>query len=56
MKVGDMIKFGKNVGLDLTGILVGHGNFAEGWWDILDSDGKLVVWPETQIEVVNESR
>ena len=56
MKVGDMIKFEGSFGIDLTGILVSYGNFSEGWWDILTSDGKMVVWPETQIEVINESR
>ena len=37
-------------------MLIGYGNFAEDWWDILDCDGKIVVWPETQLEVINESR
>lgn len=55
MKAGDMIKFKESFGIDLIGILVSCGNFSEGWWDILDSDGKMVVWPETQLEVIDES-
>jgi hypothetical protein len=54
MKVGDVVKF-----LDIAGrigTLISYGEFAEGWWDILDSEGRLVVWPETQLSVINESR
>lgn len=54
MKVGDIVRF-----LDIEGrigTLIAYGEFSEGWWDILDSDGKMVVWPETQIEVINENR
>lgn len=61
MKVGDMIKFKGAfnrlpTGKERIGTLIGYGNFAEDWWDILDCDGKIVVWPETQLEVIDESR
>ena len=61
MKVGDMIKFKGSFNRlptdkERSGTLIGCGNFAEDWWDILDCDGKLVVWPETQLEVISESR
>lgn len=57
MKAGDMIKFkGSWATGDRFGMLVSYGNFAEDWWDILDCDGKMVVWPETQIEVISEGR
>ena len=55
MKVGDIIKFkGSWATGDRFGTLVSYGNFSEDWWDILDCDGKMVVWPETQIEVISE--
>ena len=50
MKVGDLIRF-KDEGMGHTlGVLIGcFGDFSEGWWDILVEDGRLVVWPETQL-------
>ena len=56
MKVGDIVKFKGSFDKERIGMLVGYGEFSEGWWDILDCDGAMVVWPETQIEVVSESR
>ena len=56
MKVGDVVKFIGSFDKERIGVLVSYGEFAEGWWDILDCDGAMVVWPETQIEVINESR
>ena len=57
MKVGDMIKFKGSFNKDRVGILISEakGNW-NGWWDILDSDGKFVIWPAAEIEVINESR
>ena len=55
MKVGDIIKFkGSWATGDRFGMLVSYGNFSEDWWDILDCDGKMVVWPESQLEVISE--
>ena len=54
MKVGDVVKF-----LDVEGrigVLLSYGDFSEGWWDILDSEGMLVVWPGSQLEAINEGR
>ena len=54
MKVGDLVRF-----KDLektTGMLLECGGFSDGWWSILNSEGKMVVWPESQLEVINESR
>ena len=56
MKVGDMVKLKGSFDKERIGVLVSYGKFAAGWWDILDCDGKMVVWPETQIAVINESR
>jgi len=50
MKIGDMVRF-----KDLekrTGVLLEYGAFSDGWWSILDSDGQMVVWPESQLEVI----
>jgi hypothetical protein len=52
MKVGDMVRF-KNVE-KRTGVLLEYGTFSDGWWSILASDGMMVDWPETQLEVINE--
>jgi hypothetical protein len=54
MNVGDLVMFKDIKGR--FGTLISYGGFAEGWWDIFDSTGKLVVWPETQLSVINESR
>jgi hypothetical protein len=54
MQVGDMIRLRGEAGR--TGVLVSYGNFSVDWWEILDSEGRLVVWPESQIEVINASR
>ena len=51
MKVGDMIRF-KTAGMGHTsGVLMSYGGFSEGWWDILVETGKIVVWPESQLEL-----
>ena len=57
MKVGDMIKFKGSFNKDRIGMLVSEAKGSwNGWWDILDSDGKMVIWPETEIEVIYASR
>ena len=57
MKVGDVIKFKGSFNKDRAGMLVSEAkNSWNGWWNILDSDGKMVIWPETEIEVIIESR
>ena len=64
MQVGDLIKFKGSfmkvpgtLHKDRTGMLVSEGkeNWS-GWWNILDSKGKMVIWPETEIEVISASR
>ncbi len=56
MKVGDIVKLNGSFAKERIGVLVSCGEFAEDWWDILDCDGAIVVWPESQLEVINESR
>ena len=64
MKVGDLIKFKGSfmkvpgaLHKDRTGMLVSEAkNSWNGWWNILDSNGKMVIWPATEIEVFSESR
>jgi hypothetical protein len=52
MNVGDIIRF-KDEGLKYTtGVLISYGNFSEGWWDILVEPGRMIVWPESQLELV----
>ena len=57
MKVGDVIKFKGSFNKERSGVLIAEakGNWS-GWWDILDSDGKMVIWPEAEVEVISESR
>lgn len=52
--VGDIVKLNGSFDKERIGTLVSYGEFAEDWWDILDCDGRMVVWPESQLEVVNE--
>ena len=58
MKAGDMIRLVGSFDKNRIGVLVSEANDYgfDGWWDILDSDGEMIVWPESQIEVINESR
>ena len=56
MKVGDIVRLKGSFDKDRVGVLISCGKFSEDWWDILDCDGKMVVWPDTQLEVINESR
>jgi hypothetical protein len=53
MKVGDGVRFRDVEGR--TGVLVDYGTFSDGWWDILDSEGSLVVWPESQLELLEQN-
>jgi hypothetical protein len=54
VKAGDIVRFAGSVDKNRTGLLVSCGDFSEGWWTILDCDGEMVVWPEVQLEVVDE--
>lgn len=54
MKVGDLVIL--NIVPRTFGTLISYGGFSEGWWQILNDKGRLVVWPETQISVVSASR
>lgn len=51
MKVGDLVKLMGSFDKDRFGVLVSYGEFSEGWWDILDCDGSMVVWPASQLEL-----
>jgi hypothetical protein len=51
VKVGDLVKFKDKAMPHIIGVLISYGDFSEGWWEILVEDGRLVVWPETQIEI-----
>jgi len=50
MKIGDMVRF-KDFE-KTTGVLLEYGTFSDGWWSILSSEGEVLVWPESQLEVV----
>ena len=52
MQVGDMVRLKGSFDKDRVGVLISCGKFSEDWWDILDCDGKMVVWPDTQLEVI----
>ena len=56
MQVGDLVRLKGSFDKDRIGVLVSYGGFSEDWWDILDCDGNMVVWPDSQIEVIDESR
>ena len=53
MQVGDVIRFRDIDGR--IGTLIAYGEFSEGWWNILDSEGKLVVWPESQLAPLEQN-
>ncbi len=54
MKTGDLVKIlGSHV--SLIGTIVSQWR-VEGWWEVLIKDGRLIHWPESQMELINESR
>ena len=56
MKVGDLVKLiGSFYGEHVIGVIVECNVFAPGWHTMSCAE-RVVHWPETQIEVVNESR
>jgi hypothetical protein len=54
MKVGNMVRFKDKTAPHNIGTLLSYGTFSKGWWDILTPSG-VVAWPETQLEVIDES-
>ena len=59
MKVGDLVNIvgswkpkSKEM---LVGTIVAQWKIDE-WWEVLIRDGEVIHWPESQMEVVNESR
>lgn len=55
MQIGDIIKFKGIFGRDRFGMLVSEAEDSfNGWWNILDCDGAMVIWPETQLEVISD--
>ena len=55
MKIGDLVRL-RDSQARTVGILIADGIFAAGWWTILDFYGEEIVWPETQLEVISETK
>lgn len=56
MKVGDLVELiGSFHGDQIFGVIIAHSEFAPGWHTISCTEA-VIQWPETQIEVLNESR
>ncbi len=53
MKIGDLVKLTATLKVRV-GVIVGIDPC--GWFSILRSDGTLSLWPESQMEVINENR
>lgn len=56
MKVGDLVKLiGSFYGEQVVGVIIACAEFSPGWHTISCSE-ELIHWPETQMEVISESR
>ena len=55
MKVGDMVIVNAIPGQPI-GVVVEFDTGTNGWPWVMIQDGRMVVWPETSMEVINESR
>ena len=55
MKVGDLVKLIGSFDEERVGVIVAHSKFSPGWHTISCSE-ELIHWPETQMEVISESR
>jgi hypothetical protein len=54
MKIGDLVKI---VGSHATliGTIVSPWR-VDDWWEVLTSAGRVIHWPESQMELIDESR
>ena len=56
MKVGDLVKIvGSLSNKAVIGTIIAPWKSSE-WWEILASNGMVIQWPESQLELINESR
>ncbi len=56
LKIGDIVKLiGTHSSEPLVGLIVSSSEFSKGWHSVACADG-VVQWPESQMELVNESR
>lgn len=52
MKTGDLVKIvGSHAAL--IGTIVSQWR-VEGWWEVLIEGGRVIHWPESQMELVND--
>ena len=55
MKVGDLVKImGSLDAPSVIGTIVAPWKNTD-WWEILASNGMVIQWPESQLEVINET-
>ena len=56
MKVGDLVKIvGTLSNNAVVGTIIAPWKSSE-WWEVLASNGMVIQWPESQLELINESR
>lgn len=55
MKAGDIVRLIGSFAGEKIGIIVSSSEFSPGWHTIL-SDNETIQWPESQLEVISESR
>ena len=55
MKVGDLVKLIGSFASDKIAMIISSSEFSPGWHTLLHG-GEKIQWPESQLEVVNESR
>ena len=54
MKIGDLIRIlGSHT--ELVGTIISPWK-VNGWWEVLTKNGRVIHWPESQMEMINESR
>ena len=55
MKIGDIVKLKGTFASKKIGLLVAKDELNPGWHTVI-SDNEQIHWPESQLEVINESR
>ena len=60
MKVGDLVKLIGSFDEERVGVIVAHSDFSPGWHTVTcwyaEASEELIHWPESQMEIISESR
>ena len=55
MKIGDFVNLTGSHSGYLAGTIIGRWDIDD-WWVVFTNAGEIINWPESQMELINESR